>query len=237
MRFQTPLVRAVLIRRYKRFLADVRLADGAEVTAHCPNPGSMMGLAQPGLPVWVEPNADPRRKLGFGLRLVEVDGTLVGVDTGAANRIVGEALAQGDVPGLEAYGTIRPEQRYGAASRVDFLLQGEGLPDAYVEVKSVTLSRRPGVAEFPDSMTARGTRHLGELSAMAAQGRRAVLLYLVQRADCSRVMLAGDIDHAYAAAFSAALAAGVEVVCMSCDITPEGIRMQGALPFGAAMQA
>ncbi len=231
MRFQTPLVPGVLIRRYKRFLADVRLADGAEVTAHCPNPGSMIGLAQPGLPAWVEPNVDPRKKLGFGLRLVEVAGTLVGVDTGAANRIVGEALSQGDVPGLEAYDTIRPEQKYGAGSRVDFLLQGAGLPDAYLEVKSVTLSRRPGVAEFPDSVTARGRRHLGDLSAMVAQGRRAVLLYLVQRADCSRVTLAADIDPAYAAAFAAARKAGVEVVCMSCDISPESIGIRGRLPL------
>ena len=177
MRFQTPLVPAVLIRRYKRFLADIRLEDGREVTAHCANPGSMMGLADPGLKIWVEPNDDPKKKLKFGWRLVEHEyGHFTGVDTSLPNRALRAALEAGDIVELAAYDTVRPEQKYGTNSRIDFLLQGAGLPDAYVEVKSVTLARAPGLAEFPDSVTARGARHLGDLAEMARLGHRAVLM-------------------------------------------------------------
>ncbi len=231
MRFQTPLLSAVLIRRYKRFLADVRLPDGQEVTAHCPNPGSMLGMAMPGLKVWLEPNDDPKKKLKYGLRLVEVDGTLVGVDTGAANRILRAPLVAGEIPGLSGYDVIRPEQKYGTGSRIDFLMQAAGRRDAYVEVKSVTLSRRPGLAEFPDSVTARGTRHLGELARMVAQGHRAVLLFLVQRADCNRVTVAADLDPVYAAACARAVAGGVEIMCLACDLSADGIRPGLVLPF------
>lgn len=231
MRFQTPLIPAVLIRRYKRFLADVRLVDGQEVTAHCPNPGSMMGLAEPGLPVWLEPNDDPKKKLKYGLRLVEVGGAFVGVDTGAANRVLREALQTNQIPGLTGYDRVLPEQKYGIGSRIDFLLQGAGRCDAYVEVKSVTLSRSAGLAEFPDSVTTRGTKHLGELAAMVAQGHRAVLVYLVQRTDCDRVAVAADIDPAYAAAFASAQRAGVEVLCLSCAISPDAVDIKGSLPY------
>ncbi|SNR49208.1 DNA/RNA nuclease SfsA [Puniceibacterium sediminis] len=234
MRFQTPLIPAVLIRRYKRFLADVRLMDGQEVTAHCPNPGSMMGLADPGLPVWLEPNDDPKKKLKYGLRLIEVDDALVGVDTGAANRVLRESLNVGEIPGLTGYDRVLPEQKYGTGSRIDFLLQGAGRRDAYVEVKSVTLSRRPGLAEFPDSVTARGTKHLGELAAMVDRGHRAVLVYLVQRTDCATVSVAADIDPAYAAAFATAKEAGVEVLCLSCAISSERIDVLGTLPYETA---
>jgi sugar fermentation stimulation protein A len=127
MRFQTPLQPARLLRRYKRFLADVILEDGREVTAHCPNPGAMMGLAEPGMRIWLEPNDDPRKKLKFGWRLVELPGGhMAGIDTGVPNRIVGEALAEGRIDGARGYGTIRPEQRYGENSRIDFLLERAG---------------------------------------------------------------------------------------------------------------
>lgn len=225
MRFQTPLVPGRLIRRYKRFLADVRLdADGREVVAHCPNPGSMLGLAEPGMAVWLEPNDDPKKKLKFGVRLVETRaGALVGVDTGVANRIVKEALEAGQIDTLYGYADIRAEVRYGASSRIDFLLSDPGKGQAFVEVKSVTLSRQAGLAEFPDSVTARGRKHLDELAAMVAEGHRACLLYLVQRADCDRVQVARDLDPAYADTFDAARAAGVEVMAMACDLRPEGI--------------
>ena len=176
MEFATPLVPATLIRRYKRFLADCMLADGREVTAHCANPGSMLGLAAAGTKVWLEPNDDPKKKLDYGWRLVEhADGHFTGVDTALPNRLLKVALAARGVPVLGAYGQVRAEVPYGAKSRVDFLLSGQGLPDAYVEVKSVTLCRRPGRAEFPDSVTARGARHMRELATMAAQGHRAMI--------------------------------------------------------------
>ncbi len=230
MRFQTPLVPARLIRRYKRFLADCELENGREVTAHCANPGSMMGLAEPGMKIWLEPNDDPKKKLKYGWRLVDHEnGHFTGVDTTVPNRALRAALQAGEIPELAAYGTVRPEVRYGANSRVDFLLTGPGLPDAYVEVKSVTLSREPGLAEFPDSVTARGTKHLGELAAMAAQGHRAILLYLVQRTDCDRFALAADIDPTYAAAFATAQAQGVEHLVCGTRITPYGVWAQPQL--------
>ncbi|MGR3569907.1 MAG: DNA/RNA nuclease SfsA [Pseudooceanicola nanhaiensis] len=234
MRFQTPLVPARLIRRYKRFLADVRLEDGTEVTVHCANPGSMLGLAEPGMLVWVEPNDDPRKKLKYGWRLVDhEDGHFTGVDTSVPNRVLREALVARAVPALAAYDVVRPEVKYGTGSRVDFLLQGAGLPDAYVEVKAVTLSRRAGLAEFPDSVTARGLRHLHELAAMARAGHRAVLLFVVQRTDCAQVRLAADMDPAYAAGMETALAAGVEVMALGCRISPEGITVGDAADVGA----
>ncbi|MCL4141470.1 UNVERIFIED_CONTAM: hypothetical protein GTU68_032556, partial [Idotea baltica] len=200
MRFATPLVSARLIRRYMRFLSDVELVDGTVVKAHCPNPGSMMGLKETGTKIWIEGNDDPKKKLDWGWRLVEFPNAFVGIDTGAANGIVAEALVRG-VDGLHDYDTIRPEVKYREKSRVDFLLSSEGRRDCYLEVKSVTLSRQAGLAEFPDSVTARGAKHLGDLAAMVAQGHRAVLLFLVQRTDCSRVTLAADLDPTYVTAF------------------------------------
>ena len=231
MRFQTPLVPAVLIRRYKRFLADIRLEDGREVTAHCANPGSMMGLAEPGLKIWVEPNDDPKKKLKFGWRLIEhSNGHFTGVDTSLPNRALRAALEAGDIPELAAYGSVRAEQKYGTNSRIDFLLQSSGLPDAYVEVKSVTLSRTTGLAEFPDSVTARGTKHLGDLAEMARTGHRAILFYLIQRTDCMEMTLAADIDPTYAATFAMAKAAGVEVLAYDTKITPEAITLRAGVP-------
>ncbi|WP_147110226.1 DNA/RNA nuclease SfsA [Tateyamaria sp. syn59] len=224
MRFQTELVPATLIRRYKRFLADCTLEDGREVVAHCANPGSMMGLAEPGMRIWLEPNDDPKKKLKFGWRLVEHEGGhFTGVDTSVPNKALRAAFEAGEVPGFERYATVRPEQKYGEGSRIDFLLQGDGVPDAYVEVKSVTLARQPRLAEFPDSVTARGAKHLSELARMAEAGHRAVMLYLVQRTDCDHFTLAADIDPAYAAAYAVATAAGVETLCLGTHITPKGV--------------
>lgn len=222
MEFPTPLVPARLIRRYKRFLADCVLDDGREVTAHCANPGSMMGLAEPGMKIWLEPNEDPKKKLKFGWRLVDHEnGHFTGVDTSVPNRALRAALQERLVEGLCDFDTLRAEVKYGENSRIDFLLDGRQL--TYVEVKSVTLCRTPGLAEFPDSVTARGTKHLGELAKMAGQGHRAVMLYLVQRTDCDRFDLARDIDPAYGDAFDLARAAGVEVIVLGTQISPDGI--------------
>ncbi|TCO73508.1 DNA/RNA nuclease SfsA [Rhodovulum euryhalinum] len=237
MRFQSPLVPGRLIRRYNRFLADVTLDSGDAVTAHCPNPGSMMGLKDPGLRVWLEPNDDPRKKLRFGWRLAELPGGhWAGIDAGLANRVVREALEAGRVTALANYPTLRPEVAYGEKSRVDFLLSGPGLPDAYLEVKNVHLRRTDDWAEFPDSVTARGARHMAELARMAQAGHRAAVLYLVQRTDCARFRLAADLDPAYAAAARAAQAAGVEMLCHATRIGPDGVTLAHPLPVNLAPQ-
>jgi sugar fermentation stimulation protein A len=239
MRFQTPLVPARLIRRYNRFLSDAALeATGEEVRAHCPNPGAMLGLKDPGRRIWLEPNDDPRKKLKFGWRLVELDGGhMAGIDTSVPNKVVAEALAARAIPGLSAYGTIRPEVKYGTNSRVDFLCTQPGLPDAYVEVKNVHLRRDDDWAEFPDSVTTRGAKHLAELGRMAAEGHRAVMLYLVQRTDCTRLRMAPDLDPAYAAAFDKARGAGVEMLCHGTRIDTGGVTLGPALPVDPARQS
>lgn len=230
MEFATPLIPARLIRRYKRFLADVRLSDGTQAVAHCPNPGSMMGMADEGIKIWIEPNDDPRKKLKYGWRLIEQDdGHFVGVDTGVPNRVVGPALLAHQIAGLPPYDGVRPEVKYADKNRIDFLLSGA--VDTYVEVKSVTLSRTAGLAEFPDSVTARGAKHLEALTQMVAQGHRAVMFYMVQRTDCAALSLAADIDPAYAAAFARATKAGVQVLAYDCAIDPKGVALRRPVPF------
>ena len=231
MRFADPLLPGRLLRRYKRFLSDVELDGGTPVTAHCANPGSMLGLAQPGNRVWLAPARGPKRKLPYSWELVEAEGALVGVNAGQPNAVVAEALAEDRVPELAGYARHRREVRYGRRSRIDLLLEDARRPPCYVEIKNVHLRRAPGVAEFPDSVTARGTRHLQELAEAAEAGARAVMLYLVQRGDCERFTVAADIDPAYARALDAALARGVEALCYACNVTLETIELERRLPL------
>jgi len=230
MRLPHPLVPGRLVRRYKRFLADVALDSGETVTAHCANPGSMLGLSDPGLPVWLSASANPKRRLGYSWELTEIDGQLVGINTSSPNRIAEEAVRAGLVPELQGYDTVRREVHYGASSRVDMLLE-RGPERCYVEVKNVHLSRARGLAEFPDSVTARGAKHLRELAGCVRAGDRAVMLFVVQRSGCARFSLAGDIDPAYMEAFGAAVAAGVEALCYSCHLTHTDIRLAGPVEF------
>jgi sugar fermentation stimulation protein A len=230
MIFDAPLVRGRLLRRYKRFLADVMLEDGGEVTAHCANPGAMLGLNTPGLPVWLEPSRNPQRRLAWSWRLAEPDGgPLVGIDTTLPNQLVAEALAADAVPELTGY-HWRREVRYGATSRIDFNGTAADGGQIWLEVKNVHLRRHDDWAEFPDCVTTRGARHLRDLASLAQSGHRAVMLYVVQRGDCARFRPATDLDPAYAAAFAQARRQGVEVLAYGTALTHRGIRLGHAMP-------
>jgi sugar fermentation stimulation protein A len=233
MRFSAPLIEATLVKRYKRFLADVMLPSGETVTAHCANPGAMIGLAAPGARVWLSLSTNPNRKLSHSWELIEVDfgggAEFVGINTSLPNALAAEALAAGAIPELTGYATIRREVRYGANSRVDFLLEAPGRPPCYLEVKNVHLMRQAGLAEFPDAVTKRGAKHLVELSAMKVAGARAVMLFLVQIGSAQRFALARDIDPAYGRAFDMARAAGVEAIARRCRLSHEGIDVAEAI--------
>ncbi|MDE1173517.1 MAG: DNA/RNA nuclease SfsA [Parvibaculaceae bacterium] len=234
MDFIAPLERTRLIRRYKRFLADVERADGSTLTVHCANPGSMLGLAEPGFGAFISDSGNPKRKLRHSLELIETgDGTLVNINTGAVNRLAEEAIRAGAVPSLTGFSSLKAEVAYGTGSRVDFLLTFPDQAPTYVEVKSVTLSRAPGLAEFPDSVTARGLKHLDELARVVANGERAMMLFLVQRSDCTRFQAAGDLDPRYAAGLARAMEAGVEIVCLGCMIDKGSIRVDAPIEIVA----
>ncbi|MCE2492236.1 MAG: DNA/RNA nuclease SfsA [Alphaproteobacteria bacterium] len=230
MRFPNPLVKGTLIKRYKRFLTDVELESGDVVTAHCANPGSMLGLTDPGLEVWLSPAANPERKLRYTWEMVHDGRALVGINTAHPNGLVAEAIEAGTITELQGYGSQRREVKYGRNSRIDILLKGDG-PACYVEVKNVHLSRVPGTAEFPDSVTARGAKHLVEMTDMVAQGHRAIMVYLIQRGDCDHLSIAADIDPNYDEGLTRALESGVEAVAYSCKLTLEAITVENAVPL------
>lgn len=235
MRFSAPLVEGRLVRRYKRFLSDVELHTGEMVTAHCANPGSMLGLTTPGSRVWLSRSDNPKRKLAFSWELIEVDlgrgPTLVGINTSSPNGAVASAIQNDLIPELTGYASLRREVRYGGNSRIDILLEDEARPPCYVEIKNVHLMREAGLAEFPDSVTARGAKHLAALSQMAAASARAVMVYFVQRGDADAFALAEDIDPTYAAAFRAAAACGVEALALVSSLSLEGLSPPRPIPL------
>jgi sugar fermentation stimulation protein A len=225
MQFSSPLLPGRLIKRYKRFLADIELDGSETITAHCPNPGSMMGLKAPGSRCWVSVSDNPKRKLQHTLEVLEADGTLVAMNTMSPNKIAEAAIANAEIAPLAGYDAIRREVKYGTNSRIDLLLTSKSRPDCYVEVKNCHLMRTPGLAEFPDSVTTRGAKHLFELSERVRAGDRAVQLFIVQRGDCTRLSPADDLDAAYAKALRDAAQTGVEILAFGCAVTLEGVTL------------
>ncbi len=230
MKFSPPLIKARLIKRYKRFLADVILDDGSTSVAHCANTGSMLGLSAPDSPVYLSPNTNPKAKLDYRWELIDVGSSLVGINTSRANTIVEEAIEENRIMELEGYNSLKREVKYGDNSRIDILLSDpadDKTPNTcYVEVKSVTLER-DAQARFPDAVTKRGAKHLIELSQMVKEGHRSVMLFLIQRSDCTSFSVAEDIDPTYAETLSAASDAGVEILAYDCTITDEEIKLRG----------
>lgn len=236
MQFDPPLIEAVLLQRYKRFLADVRLPDGTELTVHCPNPGAMMGLSDPGNRVWISDSQNPKRKLRYTLEMMEVASpgggkAFVGINTMHPNKLAEAAIEADIIPELTGYGRLRREVKYGENSRIDILLEDDDRPPCYVEIKNVHLVRQPGLHEFPDSKTDRGAKHLGEMADMVRQGARAVMLYVIQREDGDAFALAQDIDPKYAQSFHDAMAAGVEAVAIRCKVSPQEIIACDPIPM------
>jgi sugar fermentation stimulation protein A len=235
MKFPEPLIEARLIQRYKRFLADVEFGDGSLATVHVANPGAMLGLAAPGSRVLVSRSSNPRRKLGFSWEVVEAApigggaAQWVGVNTARPNLLVAEALKAGALAPFTAYDRVRPEVRYGVRSRVDFLLERDGGPACYLEIKNCHLMRTDRLAEFPDCTAARSARHMEELAQMTREGFRAALVFVIQmRAD--RFDVAADIDPVYARAYRAARETGVAVHAYACRVTPDEIVIADEVP-------
>lgn len=230
MRFPSPLLQGTLIRRYKRFLADVELADGRLVTAHTPNTGSMRGCAEPGSRVWLSHSGNPARKYPLSWDLVEtLDGQMVGINTVLSNALVEEAVANGTVTELSGYTNIRREVPYGLEnSRIDLLLQG-AMPACYVEVKNVTLVD-DNIAYFPDAISKRGSKHLRELAEIVRQGKRGVIFFCIQRVDARELRPADSIDPAYGVALREALIAGVEALAYQAKVCAEGISLHHPVP-------
>lgn len=231
MDFPQPLAHGQLVARYKRFFADVVLDDGTAITAHCPNPGAMLGLNTPGLGAWVSRSDDPKRKLAHTLELVEADGGLVGINTMLPNRLVAEALAADAIPELTGYDVHRREVKYGEASRVDFLLTHPDRPACWLEVKNCHLRREGTLAEFPDCVAARSARHLKDLAREVGRGDRAVQLFVVQRTDCDAFAACAELDPVYARGLDEAAAAGVEVLVYRCAIDPGAVTITDRIPW------
>jgi sugar fermentation stimulation protein A len=238
MLFPSPLLPGTLVQRINRFMAEVKLDSGETITAAVPNTGSMMGLKAPGSRVWLSVSDSPTRKYPHTWELIETDlgagPVMVGINTNHPNKIVAEAIEAGQVKALKGYASLKREQKYGKNSRIDILLEDPKMGTCFVEIKNVHLSRTAGLAEFPDSVTARGVKHLAEMSDMVADGKRAVMVYLIQRADVTSLSFARDIDTTYADAFLAAKMAGVEAIALRCALTTQGICVETTVPIKAA---
>jgi len=229
VRFDSPLIPAVLIKRYKRFLADVKLQNGDILTVHCPNTGLMTNCAQPGWTVLLSKSANKKRKYAHTWEMViDNQGHWIGINTNNANKIVKGALEQRKIIELAEYNQITPEYKVGD-SRIDFLLQGDGMPDCYVEVKSMTLCEN-SLGLFPDTVTQRGTKHADELAKLAKAGHKAILLFCAQHSGITHFNIASHIDAKYAQAVAKAKNVGVEIICYGCNFSNDFIELADSIP-------
>jgi len=236
MRFPAAPLEARLVRRYKRFFAEVELASGERLVAHCPNTGSLLGCLAPGSAVWLRDSGKPERKLRFTWQAVRVGEAWVNVDTALPNRVVAEAAERARVPELGAYARVRREVPYGTRSRIDLLLEDDARGTCHVEIKSTTLVDGTA-ALFPDAVTERGTKHLGELARLARKGRRAVQFFFVNRGDVESFRPADAIDPEYGRALRRAVAAGVELVAYSTRVEARRLELGTPLPIDLAQQS
>lgn len=232
MRFPAPLIPGTLIRRYQRFLCDIRLARGRVVTAHCPNSGSLMGCKEPGSAVLLSDHAGRGRRLRYTWEMLKVGRVWVGINTARPNRLVEEAIGRGVIGELRGYRVVRREVTVGRHTRLDLLLEGPRGRRCYVEVKNVTSRPPDGLAAFPDAVTLRGQKHLRVLMRLRRAGHRAVVLFVVQRSDCRAFRSWGEVDPEYARLLRRAVAAGVEALPYLAGVTPRGIRLTRRLPRG-----
>jgi len=229
MKFKNKLLQGTLIKRYKRFFIDIKYQN-KRIIAHCPNSGSMMGLLKEGNQVWFSKTDDPKRKLKYTLQIVSINKSLVGTNTHLTNKIVLEALKNKKIEDLNKFNNIKTEVKFSDNTRFDFLITNKK-EKCYLEVKNVTLVRKKGIAEFPDSITSRGTKHLIELINAKKKGYKAYILYLIQRDDCKNFKIASDIDKIYKNSFDMALKSGVKMLCYDCKLNNEEIIINNQIYY------
>ena len=229
MNFENNLLSGVFIKRYKRFFADINI-NGKIVVAHCPNTGSMLGLLKAGNKVWLTKSNNLNRKLKYTLQIIEDKGSKVGVNTYLTNKIVFEALKNNHIIELSKDMEIKPEVKFGKNTRFDFLVTKKNFK-AFIEVKNVTLMRKQSVAEFPDSVTSRGAKHLNELIKARKQGFKIYIAYIIQREDCKKFVIAADIDPNYSNLLTKAVKKKLNILCYDCKFSPKGIKLNNKIKY------
>ncbi len=229
MKFNKKLLQGTLIKRYKRFFVDIEYKNKI-ITAHCPNSGSMMGLLKKGNNVWFSESKDPKRKLKYTLQIIEVNKKPVGINTHLTNKIVLESLRNKKIKNLIKFTNIKPEVKFSESTRFDFLISNDN-EKCFLEVKNVTLLREDNIAEFPDAITSRGTKHLRELINAKKKGYESYILYLIQRVDCKFFKIAKDIDEEYKNTFDEALNSGVKMLCYDCKLNNEEIIINNQIKY------
>ena len=229
MNFDNKLIPGLLIKRYKRFFVDVRV-NNQILTVHCPNTGSMQGLLDQGNKVWISKSNNPKRKLKYTLEIIEVKKTKVGINTHSTNKIVHDALQNNLIKGFNNNMDIKPETKFGANTRFDFLVSSKKY-QSFIEVKNVTLSRKRNLAEFPDAETSRGLKHIGELIKASKKKFKVYILFVIQRNDCNSFSIAKDIDPNYANALSKAVKNNLKILCYDCKFSPKGIKLNRQIKF------
>tara|TARA_B100000965_G_scaffold172723_1_gene144306 strand:- start:593 stop:1288 length:696 start_codon:yes stop_codon:yes gene_type:complete len=223
MNFENKLISGIFIKRYKRFFVDVQI-ENKLVTAHCPNTGSMLGLLNEGNKVWLTKSDDPNRKLKYTLQIIEDNKSKVGVNTHLTNKIVLNALENNLIKEFSKDIKIKPEVRFGESTRFDFLISKKNYK-AFIEVKNVTLKRKPKIAEFPDAITSRGAKHIHELIKASKKGYKIYIAFIIQREDCDQLSIASDIDPEYSQILSKAIRNKLKVLCYDCKFSPKGIKL------------